>query len=133
MRFVTKGWARLHPLTWKLIGAYTIMAGGLTQLAWSLVAYRRRRSLPPAYFAFTAALHTVIAAQLALGLYLYLRGYPLPGMHLFYGLLVGLGAAAGLALRPRTATGQRYRGKPLVHAVLGLFILLLALRSWMAV
>lgn len=129
--FRAKGWVRLHPLTWKLIGAYTIMAFGLTQLIWGLVVHRRRRSMPPAFFAFTAALQALIAVQLSVGAYLYWRGYPLPGQHLFYGVLVGLGGAASLALRPGTATGQRYRGKPLVHAVLGLFILAVALRSWM--
>ncbi len=70
--------------------------------------------------------------QVGMGLYFLWQGRVVMPMHLFYGILVGSGALAQLLVRPGTALGQKYRGKPLVHAVLSLFVGLLAARSWMA-
>ena len=116
----------------KQIGATTLGLINLALLVRAVLAHRRRQSAPPAVYSLQAASVCVAVLQLAVGVYFVLEGRVVNGRHLFYGILVGVGVLAQAALWSRTTLGQRYRGKPLVHAFFGLLVMLAALRSWMS-
>lgn len=98
-------------------------------LFWAVSAHVQKRPLPPAYFRGYALSHLLAALLVIMGLTFLGRGMVAPSMHIFYGLVATAGTVAQLVLRPKTAVGQRYRGKPLAHAILALAVLLAALRA----
>ncbi len=116
----------------KQTGAVLLITLNLTLLTLAFRAYRQKASLPDAYYRVLPISAAVGAAVFLTGLSFLLRGLVPHGMHVFYGVMVLLGVTAQAALRHRTALGQRYRAKPLVHLFVALFVMLLTLRSWMA-
>lgn len=101
-------------------------------LGWALLAHRQKRGMPGGYYRLLPISAAIGLFQVGMGLFFLWQGRVVMPMHLFYGTLVGSGAIAQLLLRPGSGLGQQYRGKPLVHAALALFVGLLAARSWMA-
>ena len=109
-----------------------LAAANLTLLVWAVMAYRRREPLPRAYFRMLPISPVIAAVLLAVGLWFFTGGMRPPGMHIFYGSVVGLGAVGQMVLGSRTQLGHRYRARPVVHGFLALFVGLLAVRAWMA-
>lgn len=100
---------------------------------WGIITYRRRGAMPDGYYRLLMASPALAALLVAMGLTFLTQGMRAPGMHIFYGAVVGLGASAQLVLGSRrSALGHRYRVRPLVHLVLALFVGLLGARAWMA-
>lgn len=116
----------------KQAGAIALVAMNAALLIWTLVTHRTRRVLPAGYYRLLPFSSGVAAFQVAMGLFFLAQGRQVHLMHLFYGTLVATGAILQALMRPTTATGQKYRGKPLIHAALALFVALLAARSWMS-
>lgn len=116
----------------KQAGVAALVAVNAMLLGWALMTYRRKRSLPGGYYKLLPVSSAIAAFQVTIGLYFLLEGRQIHPMHLFYGILVGAGAILQFLLRPGTASGQRYRNRPLIHAALALFVTLLAARSWMS-
>lgn len=113
-------------------GAIVLIAINLVLLVWAIRAYRRKFTLADGYFKLLPFSPAVAVVQLILGVSFYASGVRPPLMHIFYGVLIGLGATGQVLVGPRTGLGQKYRAKPLVHAFLALFVALLSARSWMA-
>lgn len=113
-------------------GAIALIAINLVLLIRTVTAYRQKRAIPPDYFRMATASPALAAGLFAVGLYFMLEGRQAHVMHIFYGVLVILGAAAQWVLRGNSALAQTARAKPLWHAFVALFILLLAARSWMS-
>ncbi|MDF2626361.1 MAG: hypothetical protein K0R39_192 [Symbiobacteriaceae bacterium] len=102
-------------------------------LVWAILTYRRRGAMPDSYYRLLMVSPAAAAVLVAMGLAFLAQGYIAPGMHIFYGSVVGAGGLAQLALgRRRSALGHKYRARPLVHLVLALFVGLLGARAWMA-
>lgn len=102
-------------------------------LLWAFLTYRRRGAMPEGYYRLLMASPALAAVLVAMGLTFLTQGMRAPGMHIFYGAVVGSGALAQLAVgRRRTALGHKYRTRPVVHLVLALFVGLLGARAWMA-
>lgn len=120
----------LHMLKIAVVGIMVV--GNTALLITSLVCHRRRCILPAAYYVVVSVIQFLAVAQVAVGLWFLYRGYPLQLMHLIYGLLVFTGACLHEMLKPTRALGQIYRNRPLAHAALGLFVLLVVLRSWLS-
>lgn len=116
----------------KQSGVVVLAAVNATLLGWALITHRRRGSLPEGYFKLLPASTAIATLQVLMGLYFLLEGRQVHLMHLFYGSLVAIGAIFQFQVRPTTASGQKYRNKPLIHAALALFVALLAARSWMS-
>jgi hypothetical protein len=116
----------------KRTGALLLTLVNLALFVWAVLVYRKRGAMPDGYYRLLAASPVVAAFQVALGLTFLAQGYRPPGMHLFYGIMVGVGSTAQAVLNRRTAAGHAYRARPLVHLVLALFVGLLAARAWMA-
>lgn len=112
--------------------ALFVITLNLILVGWALWTYRRRQPLPDGYYRVLLVAPAVALALPLLGVLFWGQGSIVRGMHLFYGILVSLGLLAQFALRRHTAAGHRYRTRPLVHAALALFVLLLTVRSWMA-
>lgn len=113
----------------------TIVAAGLTATSLALLllaldCHRRRRPMPAVYYSVAALLQLQAAGQIAVGVYLLWRGFWVPGMHLVYAALLALGAVVLQVLAPFSPTGQAYRNRPLVHALVALFLLAVAVRAW---
>lgn len=104
-----------------------ILNAGL--LVGALLARAQQRPLGPWYFRGYALSHTLAALLVIMGLTFLGRGLTAPWMHILYGLLATVGTVGQLVLRPRTELGQQNKGRPLVHAVLSLFVLLAAGRA----
>lgn len=122
----------MNLLLFKDAGVIVLGAVNLALLVWAVVTYRQKRSLPEGYYRLLPISSLVAAFQVAMGLYFVLAGRQAHLMHIFYGTLVGTGALLQYLVRPGTATGQKYKAKPLIHAFLALFVALLAVRSWMS-
>lgn len=100
---------------------------------WAFLTYRKREAMPDGYYRLLMTSPALAAVLVAMGLTFLTQGMRAPGMHIFYGAVVGSGAIAQLALgRRRSAVGHKYRARPLVHLVLALFVGLLGARAWMA-
>jgi len=104
----------------------------LVLLVWALLCWRRRATLPGGFYRLLPLSPLVAAVQLILGITFVSQGLQAPLMHMFYGVLTGLGATGQALLSRRTALGQANRARPLTYAFLALFVLLLGVRSWMA-
>lgn len=115
----------------KQAGVIALAAVNLALLVWALFTGRKRRSLPGGYYRLLPVSIGIAVFQLSVGLFFIIRGRQPHLQHLFYGALVAIGALLQFLVRPGSATGQRYRHKPLVHAVLALFVALVGIRSWM--
>lgn len=102
-------------------------------LIWAIGTFRRKGPLPEGYYRWLRMSPLVAIALPLLGLFFLGGGAQVEVMHIFYGVLVTLGIAAQYLLASRRAVAQTYRTRPLVHAFLALFVLLLTARSWMAV
>lgn len=116
----------------KQSGVIALAAVNATLLGWALITHRQRGSLPEGYYKLLPVSAMIAAFQVLMGLYFLVEGRQVHLMHLFYGSLVAIGAILQFQVRPATASGQRYRNKPLIHAALALFVALLAARSWMS-
>jgi hypothetical protein len=116
----------------KQFGVISLVGVNLFLLGLAVAAYRQKRPLPATYYKLLPVSPAIAAFQIAMGLFFLSKGFQVHGMHLFYGIVVGTGAALQVLLRPTTATGQRYKARPLVHAVLALAVSLVAIRSWMS-
>jgi hypothetical protein len=116
----------------KRTGVLVIAAVNLGLLMMALRAYQRRGALPDGYYQLSLISPAAAAMNLILGLSFWASGIPPMPMHIFYGSMVGVGAALQLVLGRRTALGHRYRAKPAVHGFLALFVMLIAIRAWMA-
>jgi len=100
-------------------------------LAWALHTHRQRRALPAGYYRLVPVSAAIGIVQLGIGMFFLIQGRQPYLQHVLYGTLVGIGAVLQLVLLPGTPAGQQYRGRPLVHAVLALFVALVGIRSWM--
>lgn len=101
-------------------------------LVWAYLAYRRKGALPDRFYKLLLLSPAVAAVNVVLGLTFLTVGQRAPGMHIFYGSLVGLGTVAQVALSRRTRLGHKYRARPMIYAFLSLFVGLIAVRAWMA-
>lgn len=115
----------------KQAGVLALAAVNLVLLVWAVLTHRQRRSLPEGYYRLLPVSIGIAAFQLSVGLFFIIQGRQPHLQHLVYGGLVGVGAILQILVRPGSAVGQRYRNKPLVHAVLALFVALVGIRSWM--
>ncbi|MFZ5814882.1 MAG: hypothetical protein ACOY93_06220 [Bacillota bacterium] len=122
----------MNLLDLKVTGVFVLAAINLRLLWFGVVAYRQKGPLPEEYYRVLPASTAVALFQVGIGLFFLLTGRRVEWMHLLYGILVGAGAILQMVLRSTTAAGQQYRGKPLVHAALALFVALLAIRSWLS-
>lgn len=113
-------------------GALLLAGVNVALLVWALRAYRQKRAMPDGYYQWLLVSPAVVAVELAVGLFFVAEGRQPHTMHMLYGVLVSLGAIAQLVLGRRTALGQKYRARPLVHAFVALLIALLTARSWMS-
>lgn len=113
-------------LVWLLAG----VNGAL--LVWAIQTYRHKASLPDGFYKLLLLSPAAAALNVVLGLSFVTVGQRAPGMHIFYGSMAGLGAAAQVALSRRTRLGHKYRARPLIYGFLSLFVGLIALRAWMA-
>lgn len=118
-------------LKMKQIGVLALAAVNLVLLVMAVVAARQRRPVPAVYYKVLPASLAIALLQLSVGVYFVLEGQQPHLQHVLYGILVGVGGTLQFLLRPGSASGQRYRNRPLVHAVLALFVVLVGLRSWM--
>lgn len=116
----------------KQAGVIILVLVNLVLVGWALTTHRQKRALPEGYYRLLPISTGIAAFQVSMGLYFLLTGLQVDLMHLLYGSLVATGAILQLVVRPGTATGRKYRGKPLVHAALALFVTLLSVRSWMS-
>lgn len=117
----------------KQIGASLLGGINLVLVIWAVVRYRSRQSIPDGFYKLLYGSLAVAAMQLFVGLYFVLgQGKVATGRHLFYGIMVGVGALVQLLLLPKLPLGTRYRGRPLVYAFWALFVLLATFRSWMS-
>lgn len=112
------------------VGVVALNAG---LLVWAIGTFRRKGPLPEGYYRWLRISPLVAITLPLLGLFFLGRGTQVEVMHIFYGVLVTLGIAAQFLLSSRRAVAQKYRTRPLVHAFLALFVMLLTARSWMAV
>lgn len=119
-------------LTVKVLGVTVLALTNLALLIQAGLAYRHKRSLGEGYYRLLVISPVVGAIQVIMGFVFLAMTYRAPAMHIFYGGLVAVGALAQAGLHLRFEAGQLYRGKPLIHAFLALFVLLLSLRSYMA-
>jgi hypothetical protein len=115
----------------KRIGVVILAAVNLTLLVVAIRAYRRRSALPDLYYRLYLISPLAAAMNVVLGVSLVTMGVPPVPMHIFYGVMVGVGAVLQLVLGRTTAIGHRYRSRPAVHGFLALFVTLLAIRAWM--
>lgn len=113
-------------------GAILLATVNIGLLVWAIRAYRQKVTLPSGYFKLLPLSPVVAAMQLILGISFVGAVVQLPIMHIFYGVLVSLGAIAQTLLGLRTGLAERYKAKPLVHAFIALFVALLTARAWMA-
>lgn len=121
----------MNMLQMKQLGVIALAAVNLVLLVWAVVAARQRRAMPAGYYRVLPVSIAIALFQLGVGAFFVLQGRIPHLQHLLYGGLVGVGALLQFLLRPGSSTGQRYRNRPLVHAVLALFVALVGIRSWM--
>ncbi|MFO7273491.1 MAG: hypothetical protein LOD90_11155 [Symbiobacteriaceae bacterium] len=108
-----------------------LAAVNLVLLVWALIAHRQRRALPDGYYRLLPVSAAIALAQVGIGIFFVIQGRIPYWQHVLYGTLVGLGGILQLSLLPGTRAGQQYRSRPLVLAILALFVALVAIRSWM--
>lgn len=122
----------MNPILAKQAGVIALALINVTLLGWAILTHRHMRPLSAGYYKLLPVSSLIAAFQVCMGIYFLVEGRQAHLMHLFYGSLVGAGALLQFLVRPTTATGQKYKAKPLIHAVLALFVALLAVRSWMS-
>lgn len=120
-------WYQLKEYSALLLGAINLVL-----LVWTVRAYRRKVSLPALYYRLLPVSAGLAAILVGVGLWFLLRGLQPDIMHIFYGCLVSLGVIGQSVLASRLAVAHRYRSKPLVHAFLALFVMLLTARAYMS-
>jgi len=124
------GVSGLDLLLVKKIGASALIAVNLCLLVWAILVYRRKKSMPWGYLQWLSASPAVAAFQVFMGVYLWLTSYRPPGMHVFYGMIIGIAATAQGVLA-WTPLRHKYRAKPVIYGFLNLVVALVAIRPWM--
>lgn len=124
------GVSGLDPLLIKKAGATALIAINACLLVWAIIVYQRKKSMPWGYLQWLSASPAMAAFQVFMGIYLWLNTYKPPGMHVFYGIIIGV-AATAQAVLTWTPLRHQYRGKPVIYGFLNLVVALVAVRSWM--
>lgn len=123
---------RIHLIIGLLfLAASTILA------IWAFVCYRRRLSLPGAYWRALRIPAALLAVQIVLGI-TFVAAHMLPPdrLHFMYAGLVTLGVAAQEMLRPTGSLGRTLREEGTfneagIYAAITAVVALLTLRLWM--